>query len=141
MSSTVSAGPCVELVVKFSRMAQDLPLDVSSQFPGGVPRHVVDAAVFNDPFQEFGLLEELRNSRYGPSSLRVRTKRPLAIYSPGKRCEMWQLGRTEDRFRRHSRQLAEDQETLEDGMRTVEMSIDRQYVYLFHWVAGLTPKA
>jgi len=137
VSSTVSVGRPIELVVKFSRMAQDLPLDVSSQFPGGVPRHVVDAAEFNDPFQEFGLLEELRNSRCGPSSLRVRTKRPLAIYSPGKRFELWQLGRTEDRFRQHARQLVEDQETLEHGMKAVEMSIDRQYVYLFHWVRGI----
>jgi hypothetical protein len=136
VSSPVPAAPPVKMIVKFSRMAQDLPLHVSSRFPGGISRHVLDEAVFNDPFQEFGLLEELRNSRFGPPSLKIRTKRPLAVYSPGRRFEAWQLGRTEDRFRRHSQQLASDQATLENGMEPVELSIHRQYIYLFHWIRG-----
>jgi hypothetical protein len=93
--------------------------------------------MFNDPFQEFGLLEELRNSRFGPSGLRIRTKRPLAIYSPPKRLEPWQLGRTEDRFQRHCRKLARDQATLENGSKAVEISIHRQYLYLFRWLHGV----
>ena len=137
VSSTASADRSVELIVKFSRMAQDLPVHVSSQFLGDVPRHVADETACNDPFQEFGLLEELRSSRFGSSSLRVRTKRPLAVYSPGKSFELWQLGRTEDRFRRHCHQLAKDQGMLGHGMKTVELSIERQYVYLFHWVRGI----
>ncbi len=82
-------------------------------------------------------MEELRNSRFGSPSLRVRTKRPLAVYSPGRRFESWQLGRTEDRFQRHCHQLAKDQGRLGHGMKTVELSIERQYVYLFHWVRGI----
>jgi hypothetical protein len=117
-------------------MAQDLPLHVSSRFPVDVPQHVLDEASFNDPLQEFGLLEELRNSRFGPANLKIRTKRPLAIYSSGRRFDPWQLGRTEDRFRRHVRQLARDQATLEPGMQPFEISIQRQYVYLFHWIEG-----
>jgi len=124
-----------DLVVKFSRLARDLPLEVSSQFPGGVPRHVADEATFNDPFQEFGLLRELRNGRYGPAGLRIRTKRPLAIYSPGRSYEPWQLGRSSDAFRRHQRQLAEDQRARSPH-HAVELLPDRQYVYLFEWVRG-----
>jgi hypothetical protein len=135
--SPIPAARPVDLVVKFSRMAQDVPLDASAQTVGGLPRHVLDGFGYNDPFQEFGLLEELRNSRFGPSSPRIRTKRPLAIYSPAKPSEPWQLGRTEDRFQRHRRELAKDQSTLENRSTAVEISIDRQYVYLFHWVRGV----
>jgi len=125
----------VDLVVKFSRMAQDLPLEVSSQFPLGIPRHVVDDAAFNDPFQEFGLLRELRASRYGSADLRIHTKRPLAIYSPGRSFEPWQLGRSSDAFRRHQLQLAEDQRARSPH-HAVELLPDRQYVCLFEWVRG-----
>jgi hypothetical protein len=118
-------------------MAQDVPVHVSSRFPGHVPRHVLDRCMFNDPFQEFGLLHELRNSTFGPASLRIRTKRPLAIYSPAKSLEPWQLGRTPDRFERHCIQLARDQATLDHGSTAVEISINRQYLYLFHWVRGV----
>jgi hypothetical protein len=134
--SAVPSDRGVKLIVKFSRMAQDVPLHVSSRFPVDVPQHVLDQAAFNDPFQEFGLLEELRNSRFGPAHLKIRTKRPLAIYSPGRRFDPWQLGRTEDRFRRHAWQLAQDQAALEPGMPPFEMSIERQYIYLFHWIDG-----
>ncbi|MDZ7619493.1 MAG: hypothetical protein U1E05_21040, partial [Patescibacteria group bacterium] len=125
----------VDLVVKFSRMAQSLPLQVSSRFPLGVSRQVVDDAAFNDPFQEFGLLRELRTSRYGPADGRIRTKRPLAIYSPGRSFKQWQLGRSSDAFRRHQRQLAEDQRARSPH-QAVELLPDRQYVYLFEWVWG-----
>jgi hypothetical protein len=131
----------MDLVVKFSRMAQELPVHVSSAFPGSVSRHVIDGAAMNDPFQEFGLLEQLRHSQLGPSDLRIFTKRPLAVYSPGKHFEPWQLGRSKDRFRRHQYQLAKDQATLNGDMPTVELSVNRQYIYLFQWVRGIDAQA
>ena len=136
--SMVSANRSFDLIVKFSRMAQDIPVFTSSQFSIDAAEHLALEAKFNDPFQEFGLLEELRNSEFGSRRLRVRTKRPLAIYSPEKRLEPWQLGRTDQLFSRHSRQLAEDQaKEVDAGMTPVELSIDRQYAYLFHWVRGI----
>lgn len=131
-----SSGRAVNLVVKFSRMAQDLPLQVSSRFPDGLPRHVLDTAVFNDPFAEFGLLEELREGKFDSSDVRVRTKRPLAIYSPGKLLKPWQLGRSAHEFQQHARQIARDQQALQKGLQHVELSLDRQYITLFHWVRG-----
>jgi len=126
----------IDLVVKFSRMAQEVLLDVSALPPGGLVGRAVEGAAVNDPFQEFGLLEELRTSRFGPSHLRILTKRPLAIYSPAQAFESWQLGRTADRFRCHCCRLEVDQAKSASGLRAVEMSIDRQYVMLFHWVRG-----
>ena len=133
--STIPGERTMDLVVKFSRMSQDLQLQVASDFPGGVPRFVSDTATFSDPFQEFGLLEELRNSTFGPSHSKILTKRPLAIYSPGRHFDAWQLGRDEDRFRQHQRQLAEDQAD-QISQRSVQLSINRQYILLFQWVDG-----
>jgi hypothetical protein len=136
VASEVPGRTPLDLIVKFSRMARDVPLHVSSQFPGDVPRHVLDETSFNDPFQELGLLHELRNSNFGPADLRILTKRPLAIYSPGQHFQAWQLGRTEDLFRRHARLLAHDQAQRSVGLPPVQISIERQYVYLFHRVRG-----
>ena len=136
-----SRGRPVNLVVKFSRMAQDLPLQVSSRFPDGLPRHLLDESVFNDPFEEFGVLEELRSGEFGPPDIRVRTKRPLAIYSPGRQFKPWQLGRSEHQFRRHAHGLRENQESLGEGMQPVQLHFDRQYITLFQWVRGQDAEA
>ena len=126
----------IDLVVKFSRMAQEILLDVSALLAGELAERAIEGAAVNDPFQEFELLEELRTSRFGPADLRILTKRPLAIYSPGKTFESWQLGRTADRFFCHRCRLDRDQAKRASGLQTVEMSIQRQYVMLFHWVHG-----
>jgi hypothetical protein len=126
----------IDLVVKFSRMAQEILLDVSALPPGDLAEWAIAGAAVNDPFQEFGLLEELRTSRFGPADLRILTKRPLAIYSPGKDFESWQLGRTADRFRCHRCRLDMDQAKRASGLPAVEILIQRQYVMLFHWVHG-----
>jgi hypothetical protein len=102
--SVVPANRSFDMIVKFSRMAQDIPVFTSSQFSIDAAADLALEARFNDPFQEFGLVEELRNSRFGSSRLRVLTKRPLAIYSPEERIEPWQLGRTDQLFSRHRRQ-------------------------------------
>ena len=141
VASKDSMGRAVNLVVKFSRMAQDLPLQVSSRFPDGLPRHVLDESAFNDPFEEFGVMEELRSGQFGPPDIRARTKRPLAIYSPGRRFEPWQLGRSEHQFRQHANRLASNQERLGERMQPVKMHLDRQYITLFHWVRGQDAEA
>jgi hypothetical protein len=69
----VSAKRSFDLIVKFSRMAQDIPVFTSSQFPVDAAERLALEARFNDPFQEFGFLEELRNSRFGSRRLRVLT--------------------------------------------------------------------
>jgi hypothetical protein len=133
-----NASPqAIDLVVKFSRMAQDVPLDVASTFPGDVPRHQLDSATFNNPFREFALLNALRNSRCAKGPARILTKRPLAIYAPAREYKTWQLRRSEDLFRQQARRLELDQALQHPDMIPVTLSIQRQYIALFQWVDGV----
>jgi len=127
--------PRAELVIKFSRFAEYVPLFLPSTLSRDVPRHLRDGARFNSPFEEFGLVEDLRRGRFGPPDLRIRTKRPLAIYCPSKRHPLWRLGRSHSRFAMHARALAGNQSAL-PGAEKVELDITRQYVLLFGWVRG-----
>ena len=136
VGSRSDEGRSIDLVVKFSRFAQEVRLDIPRDFPGSQPADSLDGVDFNDPFQEFSLLEQLRQSRLGPPDLRILTKRPLAIYSPARRFEAWQLGRTEDRFLRRRRRMEVDQARYDGRYSPVELSLDRQYIVLFHWVRG-----
>ncbi len=123
-----------DLVVKFSRFAQDVPFHVKSTFPASVPRQTVESARFNNPFEEFGLVTDLRSGRFGPSGLRILTKRPLAIYQPRHTLESWQLGRSLAQFSQHQSALLRDQ--LGSGGATLELDFHRQYIMLFGWVRG-----
>ena len=112
-------GASLDLVVKFSRVGESVPIDTLT-----VNKFI--KAEFNSPFEEFSLLMELRKGAFGPPGIQVRTQRPLAIYVPSKRMQLWQTGRSESKIRskiaRHP---------------GVEIDILRQYVLLFGWVKGL----
>lgn len=143
-------GECgrIDLVIKFSRMAQEVRLHIASEFQESIPLHAADAAEFPSPFREFGLLEELRRRAAAIGPLRLLTKRPLAIFSPANRFQPQQLGRTADRFARQQRQLDRDQVSRQDALNglaahdrplteSLGLAIDRQYVSLFQWVRGV----
>jgi hypothetical protein len=112
-------GRSLDLVVKWSRVGEDVPLDTLT-----VNKFI--HAEFNSPFEEFSLLMELRQGDVGPAAIRIRTQLPLAIYVPGERLQLWQTGRSEHKIRakvaRHP---------------GVEVDILRQYVVLYGWVKGL----
>jgi len=112
-------GRELQLVVKWSRVGEAVPLDTLT-----VTKFI--NAEFNSPFEEFALLMELRRGELGPPDVRVRTQRPLAIYVPSERLQLWQTGRSEDKIRakiaRHP---------------GVELDILRQYVLLFGWIDGV----
>ncbi len=127
--------PRVELVVKVSRFAEYVPLFMPSTLPPNLPPNLAEEAVFNSPFEEFGLIEDMRRSRFGPPELRMLTKRPLAIYSSPRRYKLWQLGRTEGRFHDYDLALQADQKDVDDEER-VSLDIERQYIMLFGWVRG-----
>ncbi len=126
-------GPSPELVVKFSRVAQDVPLLVETSFPSDVPPEVIAAARFNGPLEEFGLLMEMRRGVFGAPSARVLAQRPLAIYVPPDEFDLWQLGRHTSAFHSHRALLAEDQA---DSLKAIELDIRRIYVLLFGWLEG-----
>ncbi len=111
-------GRSIELVIKWSRMGQDVPLET----------HVLDDflnAEFNTPFEEFALVEELRRGGSGPRAPIILTHRPFAIYVPPERLQLWQTGRSRDRVSRKARSHI-----------GVELDILRQYIVIYEWIKG-----
>lgn len=124
-----------DLVVKFSRVAQDVPIFVPADFEDRPSQTALDAARFNSPFEEFGLLEQLREDPAHPDLPRIRTKRPLAIYSPPKHYKLWQLGRHRALFNRSRQELESDQAALPEHEH-IDLEIERDYISLFEWLKG-----
>jgi hypothetical protein len=107
------------LVVKWSRVGEHIPM-------GTIAISQFIQAEFNSPFEEFALLMELRHGGYGPPGIRVRTQKPLAIYVPSERLQLWQTGRSESKI---AAKVARHP--------SVELDILRQYVVLYGWIKGL----
>jgi len=108
----------LHLVVKWSRVGEDVPLDTLT-----INKFI--NAEFNSPFEEFSLLMELRAGENGPAGIRIRTQRPLAIYVPSERLQLWQTGRSESKI------------ALKVARHPgVELDILRQYVVLYGWIKG-----
>src|SRR5262249_16877765 len=77
----------IELVVKWSRVGQEVPLDTFT-----LERNA--NAEFNSPFEEFSLVEELRQSHGCINGHRILVQKPLAIFVPAERMQPWQTGRS-----------------------------------------------
>jgi hypothetical protein len=114
-----TARPSIEVVIKWSRVGQDVPLRTNT----------IDTFLgteFNSPFEEFALVEELRAGKFGPPEIRVLTHRPLAIYAPSEKLQLWQTGRSRykiaSKLRRHP---------------GIEIDILRQYIMIYEWVKGI----
>jgi len=125
----------VAVVIKVSRFARDVPLSVSSEFLPIISQEAIQAARFNSPFEEFGVLNALRRRRQAPDALRVLTKRPLAIFVTAEEVPLWRSGRVEHLFDQAARQQAEDQQEVGDTGR-VELELLKRYYLLFGWVRG-----
>jgi hypothetical protein len=124
-----------DLVVKFSRAAQDVPLFIPGEFLDALPPDAVARARFLPPFAQFGMINELRSSGLNHGVYRLRTKFPLAIYSPTEKYPLWQTGRHADIFRVHQREMAADQ--LDNGLTCLQMDIERDYLEIFEWIDGI----
>ncbi len=126
-------GKSIDVVVKFSRVAREISLEVATTFPDDVTPEIIANARFNSPMEEFGLVTELRRGAFGPKDLRILTQRPLAIYAPAEEFELWELGRDQSRFHPHWHLLAEDQG---NRPKAIELDIKRIYVLLYSWIKG-----
>ena len=133
--STPRGLPPRDLVVKFSRIAQDVPLFIPDEFLDSLPRGAVADARFLSPFAEFGLIDQLRHNilNHGPHRLRI--KFPLAVYSPPEKYPLWQTGRHVDIFRTHQEAMAEDQ--FENGLTQITLDPERDYIEIFAWIDGI----
>ena len=133
--SAPPALPPRDLVVKISRVAQDVPLFIPDEFLESLPRTAVADARFLSPFAEVGLLHELRSNILNHGPHRLRTKMPLAVYSPPQRYALWQSGRHADIFRAHQQAMAHDQ--FENGLAQVTLDIERDYLMVYAWIDGI----
>jgi hypothetical protein len=112
-------GTSLDLVARFSRVGQDIPLDPRAHNEN-------PQAEFNSPFEEFSLVMELRASRVKGPQPCILTKRPLAIHVPAQELQDWQTGRSESNL-------------LVKELRHPEARIEmrRQYILLYGWINGL----
>ncbi|HOS74807.1 MAG TPA: hypothetical protein PKW12_06050 [Verrucomicrobiota bacterium] len=108
-------GRSLSLVVKYCRVGEDVPLDTMTF-------EKFSQAEFNSPYEEFSLVMELRERKVAE---RILTHRPLAIYIPPERLELWQTGRSAHRI-----------EHKKAKFRDVELDIFRRYVLIYQWING-----
>ena len=109
-------GRSREVVVKWSRVGQDVPVDTMTSHEYGE---------FNSPFEEFALVMEMRDTRHESPGM-IRTHKPLAIYCPARRVELWRTGRKEHKFER-KRVKHHD----------VQLDAYRHYVMIYEWIKGV----
>jgi hypothetical protein len=114
-----AAVKSINLVVKWSRAGQEVPLNTFT-----LQRN--SNAEFNSPFEEFSLVEELRRSQKAAGRARLFLQKPMAIYVPPERMQLWQTGRSREKI------LAK--EARHPG---VLIDVLRAYILLYGWVKGV----
>lgn len=106
-------GKQKDIVVKWNRMGQEIPGD-----------EFIDAE-FNSPFEEFSLVTELRAAQRAEDR-KVYTQKPLAIFVPAKRLELWRTGRKQHRMRNKI-----------DKHMEIELDMRRLYAVIYEWIKGI----
>ncbi|HDH12582.1 MAG TPA: hypothetical protein ENG83_10390 [Nitrospirae bacterium] len=112
------AGKILDLVVKNCRVGEDVPLDTHTL------QEFCDAE-FNSPWEEFSLVEEMRESRYGPKDLQIKTQLPMAIYVPPEKMQIWQSGRSRSKINR-----------IRAKHPGIDLDILKQYKLIYGWIEG-----
>lgn len=112
-------GRSIDLVVKYCRVGEDVPVNTHTM------REFMNAE-FNSPWEEFALVMELREGRYGPPERRIATQEPLAIHVPPEHMQLWQSGRSEERVNR-----------IQQRHPGVALDILKQYQLVYAWIPGL----
>jgi hypothetical protein len=116
VSTKPVAGRRRDLVVKWCRVGEEVPMDTFTL-------NKFIEAEFNSPYEEFSLLLEMRRNARPRTLL---THKPLAIYVPAKRFELWQTGRSQSKIA-----------TKKAKFRDVELDIYRQYILIYEWIKGV----
>lgn len=110
-------GTSRDIVLKWNRMGQDIPgaTDISAGFAGE----------FNSPFEEFGLVMELRKA-FETSHNRLNIPKPSAIYVPRKYVSLEKMGRKKYKM-----------EAISKEHEGILLDINRQYAVIYEWMAGI----
>lgn len=111
-------GKRLNLVVKNCRVGEDVPLDTHTL------QEFCDAE-FNSPWEEFFLVEEMREGLYGPIELQIKTQLPMAIYVPPEKMQIWQSGRSRAKINR-----------IRARHPGIDLDILKQYKLIYKWIEG-----
>jgi len=111
-------GRSLDLVVKNCRVGEDVPINTHTL------QEFCDAE-FNSPWEEFSLVTEMRDGRPGPGDMRVKTQRPMAIYVPPERMQLWQSGRSRAKINR-----------IRSRHPGIDLDILKQYKLIYQWIEG-----
>jgi hypothetical protein len=111
------AKKSIDIVIKYNRMGQDVP--------GAEHADYLGTAEFNSPFEEFSLVMELRNTKY-ESKGSIITQKPLAIFVPQERLELWQVGRRKYKM----------QSKIEKHNEII-LDMFRPYIVIYEWIKGI----
>jgi len=109
-------GKSKDIVIKWNRMGQDIP--------GSFDLEELNIE-FNSPFEEFALVNELRNTRY-ESAGRIFTHRPLAIYVPTGDIELDRLGRKSYKMK-----------AIISSHDDIKLHMNRNYAVIYEWIKGI----
>ena len=112
------AGRNIELVVKNCRVGEDVPFETRSLL------EFINTE-FNSPWEEFALVMELREGKYGPAAVLCNTQEPLAIYVPPEKMQIWQSGRSYTKINR-----------IRARHPGIDIDILRQYKLIYGWIRG-----
>jgi hypothetical protein len=112
-------GRSVDIVFKWNRMGQKVIAEEEDGYD-------LSTAEFNSPFEEFSLVMELRNTKFEELD-EVITQRPLAIYVPAGRVELWQLERKDYKMRAICKRHERD----------INLDIFREYAVIYEWLPGI----
>lgn len=112
------AGRSLDLVVKNCRVGEDVPLNTHTL------QEFCDAE-FNSPWEEFSLVTEMRDGFYGPRDMQVNAQKPMAIYVPPGRMQLWQSGRSRAKINR-----------IRSRHPGIDLDILKQYKLIYRWIEG-----
>jgi hypothetical protein len=111
-------GRSIELVVKNCRVGEHVPIET---------RTLLDFlnAEFNSPWEEFALVFEIREGKFGAPDIHCQTQEPLAIYVPPETMQLWQSGRSNAKINR-----------IRAKHPGIDLDILRQYKLIYAWIKG-----
>ncbi len=112
-------GTSLDLVVKNCRVGEDVPINT----------HTLEefvSAEFNSPWEEFALVMEMGDKQVGQRINWIRVQRPLAIYMPPQRMQLWQSGRSRAKINR-----------IRARHPGIDIDILKQYKLVYEWIRGM----
>jgi hypothetical protein len=111
-------GRSIELVVKNCRVGEHVPIETRTLL------EFINAE-FNSPWEEFALVFEIREGKFGAPDIHCSTQEPLAIYVPPETMQLWQSGRSNAKINR-----------IRAKHPGIDLDILRQYKLIYAWIKG-----